>query len=185
VLPELPADVEMRIATSRLNVVPLTGDDAIELFPVLDDPALGHWTGEAPPADADALRTRFMSWESRRSSDGGELWLNWTVRRRDDDRSIGHLQATVGDGRTAIAWVVGTDFQRQGFATEAARALIEWLLVDLGAPTIMASIHPGNVASQIVAHRAGLRPTDSRDGPEVVWEYVPAERRDAPSTLHA
>jgi RimJ/RimL family protein N-acetyltransferase len=171
----------MRIATSRLNLVPLTGDDAIDLFPVLDDPALGRWTGEAPPADANALRTRFRTWESRRSPGGGELWLNWTVRRRGDDRPIGHLQATVGDGRTAIAWVIGTDFQRQGFATEATRALIEWLLVDLGVPAIVASIHPGNVASQIVADRAGLRPTDGRDGREVVWEYIPTERHSPAS----
>ena len=69
-----------------------------------------------------ALRTRSETWASRRSPDGDELWLNWVARRREDDRTIGHLQATLGRGSTAIAWVIGTPFQRQGFATEAGCA---------------------------------------------------------------
>jgi RimJ/RimL family protein N-acetyltransferase len=172
VLPDLPADDEMSIATSRLDLVPLTTDDATALFPVLDDPALGRWTGEALPADVDALRATYAMWASRRSPNGDELWLNWVVRRRDDDRAVGHLQATVGEATAAIAWVIGTPHQHQGFATEATRALIAWLLEDLGARSIVASIHPGNVASQAVARRIGLHPTDRRDYGEVVWAYV-------------
>ena len=176
-LPALPLDDEMRIATPRLDLVPLTAADAIDLFPVLDDAELGRWTGETPPADVEVLRERFAGWESRRSRDGDELWLNWVVRRRGDDRAVGHLQATVGLDSASVAWVIGRDFQRQGFASEAARASIAWLLEALGSSTIVASIHPGNVASQVVARRIGLRPTDRRDDGEVVWEYVRSERR--------
>jgi RimJ/RimL family protein N-acetyltransferase len=42
--------------------------------------------------------------------------------------------------------------------------------------TIVASIHPGNVASQTVAHRIGLHPTDRSDNGEIVWEYITPER---------
>jgi len=171
VLPDLPADDEMRCVTERLELIALTTDDAIDLFPVLDDPALGRWTGEAPPTDAGALRTIYEMWASRRSPDGSELWLNWVVRHRDDGRAVGHLQVTVGEAHTAIAWVIGTPFQRRGFATEAARALIAWLRTDLGASSITASIHPGNAASQAVALRIGLHPTDRLDDGEVVWEH--------------
>lgn len=162
----------MCLATPRLDLVPLTAGDAIDLFPVLNDSELGRWTGETPPADVDALRTKFAGWESRRSPDGDELWLNWVVRRRDDDRAVGHMQATVGHGSASVAWVIGTAFQRQGFASEAARASTAWLLEKLGSSTIVASIHPGNVASQTVARRIGLRPTDRSDDGEIVWEYV-------------
>ena len=172
-LPYLPADEQMRITTPRLDLVPLTAADADDLFPLLDDPALGRFTGETPPADVDVVRAGFAKWETRRSPDGAELWLNWVVRRRGDRRAIGYVQATVGAGDAAIAWTIGTAFQRQGFATEAGRALIAWLRDTLGVPLIVGSVHPGNIASQTAAHRIGLRPTDRRHEGEVVWEYVP------------
>lgn len=172
-LPELPVDDEMRISTVRLDLVPLTAKDADDLFPVLKDPALGRFTGETSPTDVEAVRAGFAGWETRRSPDGAELWLNWVVRRRDDAQAIGFVQATVGDGAAAIAWIIGTDFQRQGFATEAGHALIAWLRDVLGVPLIVGSIHPDNIASQIAAHRIGLRPTDRLHEGEVVWEYSP------------
>ena len=162
-----------RLTTARLDLVPLTAADADDLFPVFDDPALGRWTGDTPPADPEVLRRRFAAWEAGPSPDNAEWWLNWTMRRRKDHRAIGHLQSTVIGDSAAVAWMVGTPFQGQGFATEAALALIEWLGDRQGVAAIEASIHPGNIASQTVARRAGLRPTDRLDDGEVVWAYDP------------
>jgi len=159
-----------RLTTARLDLVPLTAVDADDLFPVLNDAALGRWTGEAPPTDIEALRRRFEAWEVGGSPDGTERWLNWTMRRREDGRAIGHLQSTITAGSAAIAWVVGSAYQRQGLATEAAHVLVAWLREDRGITTIEASIHRGNMASQAVAQRAGLRPTDRLHDGEVVWE---------------
>lgn len=174
-LPDLPADDEMRISTPRLDLIPLTAGDAEDLFSLVKDPALGRFTGETPPADAEAVRAGFARWEPRRSPDGSELWLNWVLRRREDARAVGYVQATVGEGDAMIAWTVGTSFQRQGFATEAGQALIAWLRDTLGVPSVVGSIHPDNVASQTAARRIGLRPTDRRHEGEVVWVYVPPE----------
>jgi RimJ/RimL family protein N-acetyltransferase len=165
----------MRISTARLDLVPLSAGDADDLFPVLNDPALGRFTGQTPPADVETVRAGFAGWEARRSPDGAELWLNWVVRRRDDGRAIGYVQATVGDEDAAIAWTIGTALQRQGFATEAGRALIVWLRDILGVPSIVGSIHPDNVASQTVAQRIGLRPTARHHEGEVIWEFVPPD----------
>ena len=46
VLPDQPADDQMRIPTRRLDLVPLTAEDADDLFPLLEDPELGRFTGE-------------------------------------------------------------------------------------------------------------------------------------------
>ena len=121
----------------------------------------------------EAVRAGFAKWEARRSPDHGELWLNWVVRRREDAQALGYVQATVGDADAAIAWTIGTDFQRNGFATEAGHALIAWLRDTLGVPSIVGSIHPINVASQTAARRIGMVPTDRLHEGEVVWEYVP------------
>ncbi|MGZ5294185.1 MAG: GNAT family N-acetyltransferase [Actinomycetota bacterium] len=174
-LPDLPPDPAMRIVTTRLDLIPITPDDADDLFPVLADTELGRFTGEDPPDDVEALRGRFAFWSSRRSPDDDELWLNWVVRRREDGRAVGHLQATVGQGDAAIAWVIGTAYQRRGFATEAGRALAGWLHNALGIPVVNGCIHPDNVASQTAAARIGLRPTDRWYGGEVVWTDAPEE----------
>ena len=175
-LPDLPRDLEMRIATTRLDLIPLTADDADDLFEVLDDPELGRFTGESSPADVEVLRERFAFWSSRRSPDLDELWLNWVVRRREDGRAVGHMQATVGEGGASIAWVVGTAFQGQGIATEAGTALIGWLRATMGVSLIRAMIHPDHAASQAVAARVGLRATERWLDGEVAWTDGPAPR---------
>lgn len=159
------------LTTTRLVLAPLTVADAEDLFPVFDDPALGRWTGETPPANMEALRRRFAGWEAG-PSDPRERWLNWTMRERKDGRAIGHLQSTVVGDAAAVAWVVGTDFQGQGFASEGAQAVVTWLRSN-GAATIEASIHPGNVPSQRVASRVGLHSTERLDDDEVVWSNAP------------
>jgi RimJ/RimL family protein N-acetyltransferase len=89
---------------------------------------------------------------------------------------VGTVQATlrIGGGQAEIAWVVGQRWQGQGYATEAARALVGWLDAR-GVTTITAHIHPGHHASATVAARAGLRPTAEISGGERVW------RRETPS----
>ena len=70
--------------------------------------------------------------------------------------------------RAEIAWVVGLRWQGQGYATEAARALIGWLDAR-GAVVIQAHIHPEHAASAAVARRAGLRPSGVVEHGEQLW----------------
>src|SRR5204863_7822031 len=54
------------------------------------------------------------------------------------------------------------------FASEAARALIDWLH-QRNIDDVMAHIHPDHGASAAVATRAGLQPTDEQADGERVW----------------
>ena len=63
---------------------------------------------------------------------------------------------------------MGLNWQRQGFAAEAARALIAWLDAR-GVTVIQAHIHPDHAASAAVARRAGLVPTGQSDDGEQLW----------------
>lgn len=62
------------------------------------------------------------------------------------------MQATLtDDGRVAeVAWVIGTEWQGRGIAREAAEALVA-LLLEHGAHTIVAHVHPDHTASAAVA----------------------------------
>jgi RimJ/RimL family protein N-acetyltransferase len=154
----------------RLMMSLLRVQDADEMFAVLNDPALHEFTG-GQPATLDELRVRYAALVAG-SGSPSEEWFNWIVRRHTDGAAIGYVQATVHRDRAYIAWVIGTPWQRNGYATEAARALVDWL-AKLSLPLIVANIHPSHEASQRVAATIGLHPTDEIDDGEVVWTNAP------------
>jgi RimJ/RimL family protein N-acetyltransferase len=163
-------DIDARISTARLVLEPLRSDHAEELFSVLSDVMLYEYTHEAPPASAIGLRYRYRFLEARRSADGTEAWLNWVLVESMTGMSIGYVQATVKSNCADVAWVVGTPWQRRGFATEAAQAVVMWLSC-AGVKAIRARIHPMHTASQRVAANAGLSRTLEVIGGEEVWVW--------------
>jgi RimJ/RimL family protein N-acetyltransferase len=142
------------------------------MIDVLGDERLHRFVG-GHPLTARELHARYARLAAG-SSDPTVEWRNWIVRRRDDGRAIGTLQATIttspaaGVAEASVAWVVGVPWQGQGFASEATTALVGWLRAH-GVAGITAHIRPDHRASERVAARAGLAPTaDGVDG-ERVW----------------
>ncbi len=162
--------VAATITTERLSLVPLVPEDADELVGVLGDERLHEFIGGGPLTLVE-LREQYVRLTAG-SPRPDELWLNWIVRRRADSQPVGTVQATITteeSRRTAqVAWIIGVEWQNQGFASEAARALVDWLW-DSGAHEIVANIHPDHLASAAVATRAGLEPTDDEADGEQVW----------------
>lgn len=169
------------IRTSRLDLEPLAVTHATAMAAVLADPALHAFIGGEPLA-ADGLQARYERLVAG-SSDADVAWLNWVVRARTDDGLVGTVQATLTNlaGTSAggviaeIAWVIGSPWQGQGFAREAAVGLVGWLrgLRAENRPLIaavVAHVHPDHAASAAVAAAAGLRPTDVVEAGEVRWE---------------
>jgi RimJ/RimL family protein N-acetyltransferase len=79
--------------------------------------------------------------------------------------------STADEPVAEVAWVVGTSWQRQGIATEAARALVGWLARQ-AVRTVIAHIHPGHKASAAVAAAAGLTPTGLVQDGETRWRLT-------------
>jgi RimJ/RimL family protein N-acetyltransferase len=172
-LMEIPPDDMCWIRTDRLTLKPIAGPDAKTLYPVLSDPALYRFTGGAPPTSEAALADIFQRREARRSPAGDEIWLNWVACETTLDTAIGYVQATISSTSARLAWVIGSGWQRRGYASEMARAVVQWL-EERGAPGIEACVHPEHLASRKVATRAGLQPTGQRHDGEELWS-----RRDA------
>ncbi|RDG32848.1 N-acetyltransferase [Streptomyces corynorhini] len=164
------------IGTERLTLLPLRVEHAEEMAAVLADPALHRYIGGAP-STAEELRTRYA-----RMVAGSPLqvisWCNWVIGVEGpagQGRCLaGYVQATVvpsrdGAGLDAeMAWVVGTAWQGQGIAKEAARGLVGWL-VERGVGTLVAHVHPDHLSSAAVAASVGLTPTDEWQDGEVRW----------------
>jgi RimJ/RimL family protein N-acetyltransferase len=166
------------VATARLDLTPLAPVDAAEMVEVLAGDDLYTFTGGSAPT-LEVLHARYTWQALGRSVDGSEAWHNWIIRTRPDGKAVGFVQATITDeGRQAeIAWVVGLSWQRRGYATEAAQALVTWLDAR-GVERITANVHPDHIASAAVARRVGLLPTDRLVDGERTWQRAPDTQDD-------
>jgi RimJ/RimL family protein N-acetyltransferase len=162
------------IETERLALEPLRVEHAEELWPLLDDPSLHEYIG-GRPATPEQLRRRYARLVAGQSPDGWQCWLNWIVRLRDFGLPVGTVQATLdqtSDQLTAeIAWVIGSKYQRRGYAKEAAEDMLEWLWWQ-GVDVFVAQIDPRHSASMAVAKHLGLEPTGVTVEGEMRWTRV-------------
>ena len=166
--------------TSRLIAEPITPHHAEAMQSVLSEPALYEFTG-GRPLSVEELTERYERLARRRSPNGNEIWCNWALRLEASGMLVGALQVTLPSGGPGadvahIAWEVGLSFQRRGYASEAATALVSSLLEDDWC--VVAEIHPRHVASQRVAERAGLVPTTRVVDGEVQWWRDPWNGRE-------
>lgn len=131
------------------------GAHAEAMFTILSDDKLYGYTGGNPPRLVADLENWFSALESRKSTSGDELWLTWLMFTVEGGRAIGYVQATVKNFQADIAWLVGSEWQGVGFASEAAATLALWLVASK-VDAISAHIHPNHIGSQKVAEAAGL-----------------------------
>ena len=163
----MTTDRTQPLTTVRLVMEPLRVDHADEMVDVLADPALYEHTGGTPPA-APELQERYRR-QVEGSGSEDELWFNWVARRLEDGVAVGFVQATVEGSVADVAWLIGTAHQRQGFATEAARAMLQ-RLASTGTTSFTAHIAPGHTSSQRVAQALGFERTEVVDDDgEHVW----------------
>lgn len=155
-----------------IELEPLREDHAVEMAPLLDDSRLHAFIG-GQSATPTQLQQRYRQQALGRSPDGTQRWLNWVVRRSEDQSAVGTVQATVtedaGQVAVEVAWVIATNHQGQGFATDAARLMVTWLR-EHGAVTIVAHVHPEHAASAAIARSVGLTPSSTVEDGEVRWE---------------
>lgn len=162
------------MTSPRLVLEPLCVNHAAEMVKVLAAPALYRHIGGSAPTEEELI-ARYAAQSVGASPDGRESWLNWIIR--EDGHARGFVQATVvaeaAGPASYIAWVVGEAYQGRGIATEAAGAMLAWLLPRTGG-CAAAFIHPDNVASISVALKLGFtRSTQADDDGEERWEGGP------------
>lgn len=82
------------------------------------------------------------------------------------------MQATLyGTGSQVsaqVAWVIAVAQQGNGYAKEAAAAMVCWL-GEHGVDSFVACVHPEHAASVAVARHLGLIATGAREDGEIRW----------------
>jgi ribosomal-protein-alanine N-acetyltransferase len=129
----------------------------------------------APPLMDDALT--FFRDTPLAEPEAVDWWGRWIVIRETGEvvGSIGFMGRPDADSAVTMGYSVYPSYQRQGIASEAAKALVAWAVMQPEVRSVRATIKPGHVASQRVAAAAGLRRTDRvEDDPDEgkveVWE---------------
>jgi RimJ/RimL family protein N-acetyltransferase len=144
------------LRTERLRVRPWTAadDDLARLADLYGREEVLRWLGGLPVPSPVGLVER---WAQVHALD--ERYGAWAVERPD-----GVVAGTVlfkplpdGVGEVEVGWHLHPDSWGRGYATEAARAVIERGF-DAGVPEVYAVVRPGNDASVAVCRRLGMAP---------------------------
>jgi RimJ/RimL family protein N-acetyltransferase len=158
------------LVTGRLSLEPLRVDHADEMVDLLADRALYRFYDDEASPSLDELRERYARQSAGSSADGSETWHNWILRLLATGSVAGFVQATVVGDVVDLAWVVGTSYQGQGLASEAALAVRDSLAPAGSGVVLQAHIAPGHAASEAVAGRIGLALTSDVDADgERLW----------------
>jgi ribosomal-protein-alanine N-acetyltransferase len=102
-------------------------------------------------------------WEAQREVDprADPEWLSLVIELKAEEKAIGHVGIGVrktGEHRQGmIGWLLGRKYQGQGYATEAARALVTVGFEQLGLHRITARTHTENRRSWYLMERLGMR----------------------------
>ena len=85
----------------------------------------------------------------------------WALERKHDAALIGWcgvIRGTAGPiaGRAEIGWRLARTAWGYGYASEAARAALDWLFPNLADPAAWAITHSGNIRSRAVMARLGM-----------------------------
>jgi RimJ/RimL family protein N-acetyltransferase len=152
------------IETERLILRPWRGADIAPYAAMMADPEVGYWLGGTRSGDeANAQIDRF---DAHLAAQGFGLMA---IERRSDGAFLGAagLEALTPDSPLApgveIAWRLARAAWGAGYATEAARAVLDDGFGRLGLREIVAFTANSNVRSRAVMERLGFTRSPDRD----------------------
>ena len=138
------------IETERLLLRPLTVNDAVDVF---------EWVG-------DPIVNRYMPYILYRDLEQVENWLR-TVNEEDNEFALCLKEAkkVIGSGSIVfdpetnayrLGYNINRSFWQKGYATEAAKAMIQWAYDNLNARDFTAKHATDNIASGKVLIKCGF-----------------------------
>lgn len=144
------------MTTERLWLTPFAPEHVDDLFALNSDPEVMRHLG---PVQTRPETEAYVKDVGKRWKKFGYSW--WAVFLRDTDKMIGSacLQnlAHKEDAPLEIGWRLLPAHQGKGYATEAGQAAMDFGFDRVGVDYLCAVAKPGNLASQKVMQRLGMR----------------------------
>jgi RimJ/RimL family protein N-acetyltransferase len=144
------------LQTERLTLRMLRASDFDAYAEMCADPEVQRYVGDGKPM------ARPMAWRNLATMVG-----HWSLRGYGlwaaEERSSGVLVGRIGfwnpEGWPGfeLGWILRRSCWGRGYATEGARAALQYAFTQLGQPQVISLIQPANAASIRVAQRLGER----------------------------
>jgi len=147
------------LQTERLVIRPYRDDDATALHDVFGSPEVMRWTPSPPSKDVAETAQRLartMAFTARQPPGFGL----WALELKTPSEFLGQVGLFPVEGKgpeVEVAYELAPRVWGHGYATEAARALVEYGFRELGLGRIVALILPDNARSRNVASKCGMR----------------------------
>ena len=168
-----------RLETERLILRGWRQEDFEPLAAIHADPETMTYVG--------GVQERNDAWRSLASLAGH--WAlrgygKWAVERKADGALLGRVGMINPEGWPAleIGWTLGRQYWGKGYATEAARAAVDYAFMTQKVDRLISCIDANNIASQAVAKRIGETKAESsvlriggKEFPVDIWAITRAE----------
>ncbi|MEU9111747.1 GNAT family N-acetyltransferase [Streptomyces sp. NPDC048483] len=147
------------IHTPRLLLRHWQDDDLVPMADINADPLVMHWIGDGTVLDLEQTAQAIERWEEEWDEEGFGLFA---VELLASGELAGFVGLSVPEylpealPGIEISWRLGRQFWGQGYASEAAQAVLEFALQDRGLDRVIAIDRPGNEASVNVMRKLGM-----------------------------
>jgi RimJ/RimL family protein N-acetyltransferase len=145
-------------STARLSLRPPTPADAPAVFRILSNRAVVEHNPSELIEDVSDIEKLLERWLEHWSEHG---FGNCCVFEKESGQLIGNCGIRWTTVQTTpvlnLLYRFDPGTWGRGYATEAARAVVDWAFENLPGQVVLARVRPGNLASQGVATNIGLR----------------------------
>ncbi|MGC4112189.1 MAG: GNAT family N-acetyltransferase [Nocardioides sp.] len=144
-------DQRLELSDGVVTLRPFDERD-IEAHVAGDDDEIRLWFGAPGPTTRDHMHEVVERWRRER-----EAGTRLTFAVIHDGATVGVVEARPEGETAGLSWTVYAGERGKGYATRAARLLVDHAFSQLGIRRVEAEVDPRNGASQRVATRTGLR----------------------------
>lgn len=143
--------MNVNITTQRLLIRNFDRQDLSAIYSYLSDKTVMHYMPEGV-FNEEQVR-KFITENS------DEQAKHFAIVLREQQLVIGHFvfHRYFGEHTYEVGWVLNPHYQNHGFASEAARAVLDYGFTEMKLHRIIATCQPENIASYRVMEKIGMR----------------------------
>jgi ribosomal-protein-alanine N-acetyltransferase len=147
---------QLTIETARLRLRPFREGDLDDLARLYADPAVMRYLGTGKTLDRAETWRQIAGFLGHMQLRG---YSTLAIEDRASGQFLGECGPTYPEGwpMLEVGWVVDPRRQREGIATEAGRASLEWSFANLDVARVCSIIRAENLASARVAAKLGAK----------------------------